>query len=983
MMRHPGSSGESRRYAVVLLAALAGAIAFVPRVQLAAADDVADEADLQFELGAARYKANDFLGALEHFLASNRLAPNRNVVFNIARCYEQLARFPDAFRAYTQALDGETKASTKKTIEEAIGRISPKVAVVDVQSDPPGATIYLDRKDLGARGAAPRLLGLAPGKYTILVELPGYELAQSQEITVKEGTSTKVSLKLSPILGTVDVAGATVTGAEVHLDDEKAKTSCIAPCTVTMPPGHHTLFLAREGYALTEVPVDLAPKGKLEVRPKMTVLTGGVVVNADLRDALIEIDEQPFGFTPAVLQVPVGKHKLRISLSGYRTVEQEVTVTGAGQAKVDVQLTEASEVTAASRITERVEDAPASVSIVPKHELVGMGYPTIAEALRGVKGIYVSDDRSYVSLGFRGFGRPGDYGNRVLVLVDGVSTNDNYIGSSYVGFDARVDLEDVERIEVVRGPGSALYGTSAFFGVINLVTRARTAPTHVEAGTSIAEYGVARARVHATYRISEDAGFWISLSGARSQAGRDFAFSELSTADNPGGVVNGLDGFNAGTLSGRAWWKSLTLSWFVNQHKKHVPNGSFETTFPDPNFTFLDKRTFVELKLEPKLGAVDSFTRAHLNLYDFDGVLPFAFDRDKAGLLIGGTERDTFRGRWVGVEQRFAYSILPTLRATVGGEVQFHLQTHQLGTYDSAPGTPYLDRDDPYRIDAGYAVLDWTPSNRVKIEPAARIDHYSTAGVGTSINPRFAFLFHPADATTLKVLAGKAFRAPSVYELYYAAGDQDAALTLKPETIYSGEIELTQRFSTTVAASLSGYANYVKDLIRLDDKGDAGKIAYTNSDRAVLTTGAEVEMRRDFRQGWMIAGQVSLQRTRYLDNGDSKYREVPNSPNTLAGIKGAVPIISRALTLYTRLAISGPRWDKFDKAADVPQQKLEGAFIWDMVLGGEAERPGVRWNVGIYNLFDWRWSAPVSREFTQRSVVQNGRTLFASLSISI
>ena len=68
----------------------------------------ADESELEFELGADRYKAGDFRGALEHFLASNRLVANRNVVFNIARTYEQLSQNADAYRYYNQALEGET-----------------------------------------------------------------------------------------------------------------------------------------------------------------------------------------------------------------------------------------------------------------------------------------------------------------------------------------------------------------------------------------------------------------------------------------------------------------------------------------------------------------------------------------------------------------------------------------------------------------------------------------------------------------------------------------------------------------------------------------------------------------------------------------------------------------------------------------------------------------------------------------------------------
>src|SRR4051812_35501660 len=103
-----------------LLPALFTALLVLPLASSAHADDLADEADLQFNLGADRYEAGDFKGALEHFLASNRLVGNRNVVFNIARTYEQLRRAPDAYRYYVQALDGETNAPARKRIEEAI-----------------------------------------------------------------------------------------------------------------------------------------------------------------------------------------------------------------------------------------------------------------------------------------------------------------------------------------------------------------------------------------------------------------------------------------------------------------------------------------------------------------------------------------------------------------------------------------------------------------------------------------------------------------------------------------------------------------------------------------------------------------------------------------------------------------------------------------------------------------------------------------------
>ncbi|HEX7666994.1 MAG TPA: TonB-dependent receptor, partial [Polyangiaceae bacterium] len=169
--------------------------------------------------------------------------------------------------------------------------------------------------------------------------------------------------------------------------------------------------------------------------------------------------------------VPVGIHRVQIAQEGFRTFEQTVVVGKSTQTKVDAQLLHVDEVNAASRTTESVDDAPSSVTIITREELRAMAYPTITEAIRGVRGVYVSQDFAYDTAGFRGFSRPGDYGNRVLVLIDGEPTNDDYIGSSYIGYDGRTDLDDIDRIEVVRGPGSALYGADAANGVINIITK--------------------------------------------------------------------------------------------------------------------------------------------------------------------------------------------------------------------------------------------------------------------------------------------------------------------------------------------------------------------------------------------------------------------------------------------------------------------------------------------------------------------------------
>src|ERR1044071_1962646 len=135
---------------------------FVPR---AYAGDSADEADLEFRIGADAYQKGDYRGALEHFLLSNRFVPNRNVVYNIARTYQKLERYPEAFRYYSDALSGETDADAKARILAELQQIRPHVAVVEIRTEPVGATIFIDRKDLGPRGETPRALALPAGSY--------------------------------------------------------------------------------------------------------------------------------------------------------------------------------------------------------------------------------------------------------------------------------------------------------------------------------------------------------------------------------------------------------------------------------------------------------------------------------------------------------------------------------------------------------------------------------------------------------------------------------------------------------------------------------------------------------------------------------------------------------------------------------------------------------------------------------------------------
>jgi outer membrane receptor for ferrienterochelin and colicin len=937
----------------------------------ARADDLADEADLRFRLGAEAYQRGDYRGALEQFLTSNRLVPNRNVTYNVARCYEELRAFPEAYRYFSLALADETDAAVRARIERALASLRQNVAVLEIQSEPPGATVFVERRDLGARGNTPLALGLKPGAYVVLAELPGYHPARAVVPALGVGQSRRVVLELEPILGRVTVAD-TARGARVRVGDPAAVVSCTAPCDLDLPEGRHRLYLELPGYRPSELEVSVERNHTARLRPELTALTGSLVVSTDEPGALVELDGQPRGFTPLVLGVPVGRHRLQISLGGFKSVAREVVVADGRQTRVEVALTQAEEVTAASRSTENVDDAPSSVSIISRRELTALRYPTISEALRGVPGVYAWNDRSYQALGFRGLGRLGGYGNAVLVLVDGHPMNDDWLGSSYVGYDARVGLEDVERIEVVRGPGSVLYGTNAFSGVINLVTRKPT-QRGGELGLSTVESGVARGRVRANVPLGNDSSLWTSAAIARS-SGRNFYFPEL------GQSARGADGFEAGTLEGRYRRRWLSAAWFLQTHHKRLPTGEYETLLGDPRTQQTDSRGSFELRAEPRWSEVlRTLTRLHANHYRFDG--------GYARLPVnGGLERDTFRGSWVGLEQRVEVEPSSAFKLTVGGEGQLHFQVQQRARDESGS---FLDDSRPFQVGAAYALVDVRPSERLHVSAGARLDAYST--FGRSLSPRLAVVGKPYATGNTKLMFGKAFRAPSVYELYYNDGGftQVQSPSVGPESIYSVELEHGHRFSPTISGSASLFCNYAKDLITAVGRGDEREpLRYENARVPIATLGGELGVRRDWRQGYMLGLSYSFQRSRFLQ-GESwgallgfeqspEFRRVANSPEHLASFKGALPLLGRALTLATRLSFESGRFDRNERAGSDAQSRTDAFALWDVVLTGREERYGFSWAAGLYNAFDWRYSLPVSAEFRQRTIMQDGRTVLLS-----
>jgi outer membrane cobalamin receptor len=126
----------------------------------------------------------------------------------------------------------------------------------------------------------------------------------------------------------------------------------------------------------------------------------------------------------------------------------------------------------ASKYEQRQNAVAAAASVITRNEIKTFGWRTLAEALNSLPGVHITYDRQYTYIGSRGFGLPGDFNTRLLVLINGNRLNDATYDSALLGREFPLDIDLIERIEFIPGPGGAVYGRNAIFGVVNVITRA-------------------------------------------------------------------------------------------------------------------------------------------------------------------------------------------------------------------------------------------------------------------------------------------------------------------------------------------------------------------------------------------------------------------------------------------------------------------------------------------------------------------------------
>jgi outer membrane receptor for ferrienterochelin and colicin len=164
------------------------------------------------------------------------------------------------------------------------------------------------------------------------------------------------------------------------------------------------------------------------------------------------------------------------------------------------------QVYSASKYLQGTNEAPSAVTVITADEIEKYGYRTLGEILRSIRGLYVDFDRNYTYLGARGFRRPGDYNTHILVLIDGHRINENVYDCVLLGTEFPLDVDLIERVEFVRGPSSSLYGTNAFIGVVNIVTKEGHSLNGLEVSLEPASFDSYKGRISYGKKFSPLAG---------------------------------------------------------------------------------------------------------------------------------------------------------------------------------------------------------------------------------------------------------------------------------------------------------------------------------------------------------------------------------------------------------------------------------------------------------------------------------------------
>ncbi len=255
--------------------------------------------------------------------------------------------------------------------------------------------------------------------------------------------------------------------------------------------------------------------------------------------------------------------------------------------------------------------------------------------------------------------------------------------------------------------------------------------------------------------------------------------------------------------------------------------------------------------------------------------------------------------------------------------------------------------------------------NNVILNVGGRYDYFSF--FGDSLNPRAALIYKPWTNSVFKAIYGQAFRAPTAYEMYYVAPGYASNTQLRPETIRSYELVYEQTIIPQVRWTGSVFYNDIHDLISFGTNA-AGTSVFGNMDSAT-SLGGEAELDGRWGHGWRTRASYTYADARDASTG----QRLSNSPEHVAKLNLTAPLWHEKI--FLNIEVLGLSSRLTGSGSTVGGYSLVNATLLslDLVKGLEA-------SASIYNLFDQHYSDPVSSDFRQNSIRQDGRNFRIKLT---
>jgi vitamin B12 transporter len=612
----------------------------------------------------------------------------------------------------------------------------------------------------------------------------------------------------------------------------------------------------------------------------------------------------------------------------------------------------------ATRVTAPVASVAAAVTVLDGDELRQRGVTFLLDALAQVPGAMMVQTGSYgapASLFLRG--GESDF---TKVLIDGVPLNQPG-GSLNL---ANLQLDDVERIEVVRGPVSVLYGADAVSGVIHVITRRGAGRLSAELSAEGGTFGASdlRGRLAAGTK-----GWHASVAGSRFASDGIYPFNN-QYLNGSGGAHLGWDGGTRGAIDFTVRYSDV-LGRFPTDGGG-IPN--------DINQRALDRDLTVGAQARRRVAGVDATVESWVHRLASDYRDPQDALADTIGFGFAAT-RDAILER-SGLQLRLDRRLMSNTTASAGigveaeSETQHSVTTSNFGFgIDESVGDFSADRSTRF----GYGQLLATVRSDFDVQVGLRHDESDAFGGFTTM--RAGVVWRPVAGWRVWSAAGTAFKAPLFSELFAQSAFEVGNPALQPERSRSYEAGVEWR-GTVVGIAATAYHQNYRDLIQYVSAAP-GDPTYANLG-AARSRGLETTLTATLTRGVTLRGRWSWLSTSVTDSGVASTSTFAQGEPLLRrpAQSGGLLLLLHQLGATGSVAVDwvGERDDVDFRdfpatRITLPSYGVVGASLTVPVLGTGRGGPGLELHLRAENLFDAAWDQVVGFEGRGRTVRVGGR----------